>query len=57
MTATEAADSVWTLASERTYLALVRNRGWSPDRYERWLTEQLAAGRVERVRTRRGRVH
>ena len=43
VTATEAADSVWTLASERTYLALVRNRGWSPDRYERWLTEQLAA--------------
>jgi AcrR family transcriptional regulator len=36
-----AADLIWTLASERTYLALVRNRGWSPARYERWVAEQL----------------
>ncbi len=39
----EAADSIWTIASERTYLALVGARGWSPRRYERWVGEQLAA--------------
>ena len=43
MSKREAADIVWTLASERTYLALVRDRGWSPDAYERWVTEQLVA--------------
>ena len=41
--AVTAADVVWTLASERTYLALVRDRGWSAARYERWLREQLEA--------------
>jgi AcrR family transcriptional regulator len=41
--ASEAADVVWTLASERTYLALVRDRGWSPDAYERWVAGQLTA--------------
>jgi TetR/AcrR family transcriptional regulator of autoinduction and epiphytic fitness len=39
----EAADAIWTLASERTYLALVRDRGWNPTDYERWLAGQLAA--------------
>jgi TetR/AcrR family transcriptional regulator, regulator of autoinduction and epiphytic fitness len=43
VTAREAADVVWTIASERTYLALVRHRGWSPGHYERWVAEQLAA--------------
>lgn len=43
LTEQAAADSVWTLASERTYLALVRDRGWTPDDYQRWLTEQLVA--------------
>ncbi len=43
MSARTAADSIWTLASERTYLALVRDRGWSPDDYEAWLPGQLAA--------------
>jgi TetR/AcrR family transcriptional regulator, regulator of autoinduction and epiphytic fitness len=37
-----AADSIWTLASERTYLALVRDRGWTPAAYERWVADQLA---------------
>ena len=40
----DAADVIWTLASERTYLALVRERGWKADTYERWIAEQLAAG-------------
>jgi TetR/AcrR family transcriptional regulator, regulator of autoinduction and epiphytic fitness len=48
MTAREAADVVWALASERTYLALVRDRGWSPRRYERWLAEQLEAALLPR---------
>ena len=38
-----AADVIWTLASERTYLALVRDRGWKAADYERWLTDQLVA--------------
>ena len=44
LTTRTAADTIWTLASERTYLALVRDRGWTPVRYERWVTEQLACG-------------
>jgi AcrR family transcriptional regulator len=43
LTAREAADVVWTIASERTYLALVRDRGWRPEHYERWVVEQLTA--------------
>ena len=43
LAAREAADMIWTLASERTYLALVHQRGWTPERYERWLAAQLAA--------------
>jgi TetR/AcrR family transcriptional regulator, regulator of autoinduction and epiphytic fitness len=39
----EAADVIWTIASERTYLALVRARGWEPAAYERWVAAQLAA--------------
>ncbi|HWT25951.1 MAG TPA: helix-turn-helix domain-containing protein [Solirubrobacteraceae bacterium] len=43
LTARRAADVMWTLASERTYLALVRDRGWKADDYERWVAEQLVA--------------
>jgi TetR/AcrR family transcriptional regulator, regulator of autoinduction and epiphytic fitness len=43
LTAREAADTIWTIASERTYLALVRDRGWKPEKYERWVAEQLVA--------------
>jgi TetR/AcrR family transcriptional regulator, regulator of autoinduction and epiphytic fitness len=43
LAARQAADVIWTLASERTYLALVRDRGWKAENYERWLTEQLVA--------------
>jgi len=42
LSAREAADLIWTLASERTYLALVRQRAWKPARYERWVAEQLS---------------
>jgi TetR/AcrR family transcriptional regulator of autoinduction and epiphytic fitness len=44
LNARQAADVIWTLASERTYLALVRDRGWKGDEYERWVAEQLVAG-------------
>jgi TetR/AcrR family transcriptional regulator, regulator of autoinduction and epiphytic fitness len=43
LTARKAADAIWTLASERTYLALVRDRGWTAASYERWVAEQLVA--------------
>ena len=43
LTAREAADVIWTLASERTFLALVRNRRWEGEQYERWVREQLVA--------------
>jgi TetR/AcrR family transcriptional regulator, regulator of autoinduction and epiphytic fitness len=39
----KAVDIIWALASERLYLALVRERGWSAEEYEQWLVEQLAA--------------
>jgi AcrR family transcriptional regulator len=38
----EASDIIWALASERVYLALVQERGWSGEKYEAWLTNQLA---------------
>jgi TetR/AcrR family transcriptional regulator, regulator of autoinduction and epiphytic fitness len=43
LTAREAADVIWTLASERTFLALVRDRQWKAEHYERWVAEQLVA--------------
>jgi len=41
-----AADIIWALANERTYLALVRERGWSTHDYEDWLADQLIAALV-----------
>jgi TetR/AcrR family transcriptional regulator of autoinduction and epiphytic fitness len=41
LTARDATDIIWTLASERTFLALVRDRGWKTEKYERWVAEQL----------------
>jgi hypothetical protein len=38
-----AADIIWALANERTYLALVRDRRWSTQDYENWLADQLIA--------------
>lgn len=35
----EAADVVWTLNSSEVYLMLTTDRGWSPQRFERWLAE------------------
>jgi hypothetical protein len=41
-------DLIWTLATERSYLALVRDRGWRAEEYEDWLPEQLAAALLPR---------
>jgi TetR/AcrR family transcriptional regulator, regulator of autoinduction and epiphytic fitness len=38
-----AADIIWALANEWTYLALVRDRRWSTQDYEDWLADQLIA--------------
>jgi TetR/AcrR family transcriptional regulator of autoinduction and epiphytic fitness len=43
LSARKAADIIWALASERVYLALVQERGWSAGQYEGWLSDQLAA--------------
>ncbi len=37
MTAAEAGDVLYALAGTDVYRALVRERGWTPERYERWL--------------------
>lgn len=43
LTARRAADIMGALANEQTYLALVRDRRWSPQDYEAWLADQLIA--------------
>jgi AcrR family transcriptional regulator len=37
----DAADIAYTLMSPEVYRLLVLDRGWSPQRYERWLTQTL----------------
>lgn len=37
----EARDLLWTLSSHAVYEKLVEQRGWTPERYERWLTDVL----------------
>lgn len=39
-----AADVVWALTEPRLYLGLVRERGWTVERYRQWLVEQLTSG-------------
>jgi Bacterial regulatory proteins, tetR family. len=43
LTVDGAAAIVWSLAGVRTYHAFVTERGWSSDRYRRWLEDALAA--------------
>ena len=35
----EAADTIWATNSSELYVLLTVERGWPPDRYERWLAE------------------
>jgi AcrR family transcriptional regulator len=37
VTVDEAADTLWAMNSSEFYVLLVRERGWPPERYERWL--------------------
>lgn len=37
-----AADIIWAIASTRTYRALVHERRWTTEQYERWLSDLLA---------------
>ncbi|HVQ88473.1 MAG TPA: TetR/AcrR family transcriptional regulator [Actinomycetes bacterium] len=37
-----AADIVWALCESRIFIGLVREQGWTPDEYRRWLANQLA---------------
>jgi AcrR family transcriptional regulator len=41
LTATSAADVLFTVGSPETYRLLVVDRGWSPDRFERWYADTL----------------
>ena len=43
VTADHAADLLYGLLSPELYLVLVRDRGWSPERWERWVYETLRA--------------
>jgi AcrR family transcriptional regulator len=36
-----AADLVWALSSPDVYRSCIHDRGWTPDRYERWLRSAL----------------
>ena len=42
-----AADILWALVHPDTFLLLVRERGWKPGAYERWLTEALCRELLE----------
>lgn len=41
--ADEHVDSMWMLASRNAWLRLVGDRGWTPDRWERWFVAQTTA--------------
>jgi TetR/AcrR family transcriptional regulator of autoinduction and epiphytic fitness len=42
LTASAAADVLFTIGSPETYSSLVRDRGWSPAQFERWYEDSLA---------------
>jgi AcrR family transcriptional regulator len=35
----EAADVIWSMNAAEFYVLLVQQRGWEPERYDRWLTD------------------
>jgi hypothetical protein len=41
LSAEQAADVMFALLSPELYLLLVRDRGWSPERWEEWTRELL----------------
>jgi AcrR family transcriptional regulator len=48
VTLAAAADITYALASAETFRALIQERGWSPTRAERWVTEQLSQALLAR---------
>lgn len=44
--ATTARDVLWSLTGRELYRMLVRERGWTPDRYEAWLADMLIAALI-----------
>lgn len=46
LTRGEAVDVLWLLNGHQPYLAMVRDRGWSRRRYERWLGETMITALV-----------
>ncbi|HEY8693359.1 MAG TPA: hypothetical protein VIR57_11535 [Chloroflexota bacterium] len=43
MTLDTAADTIWALIGPELHELLVRDRGWSPGRYERWLVDAMCS--------------
>ena len=43
-----AADILWTLNHPAVYRLLADDRGWTPDRFERWLAEILCSALLAR---------
>jgi hypothetical protein len=41
LTINEATDVMWLLMAPDHYARLVHDRGWMPEGYQRWLTEQI----------------
>ena len=41
VTPDHAGDVVWALSSPSVYRSCIHDRGWTPDRYERWLRDAL----------------
>lgn len=41
LTPEEAIDMIWSVSGPESYIELVFERGWSPDRYESWLADAL----------------
>jgi hypothetical protein len=48
-----ATDILWTLTHPDVYLLLVRERGWAPDDYERWVADVLCGQLLAGARRRR----
>ena len=47
LSADQAADSIFGLTTPDVYESLVQHRGWSPQRYECWLTEVLCTAVIK----------
>ena len=48
LSAEQAADIIYGLTTPDVYESLVQHRGWTPDRFERWLSDVLCAAVLER---------